>query len=167
MKYVSFLDVMCCGFAGTLLLFLIIASTEKDDAERVTPYLVIRCRETIDETSKFVGGELGIEYRRKGTATWIRVNSKNAPNAIGTATKIFHPRTIKSQHADSVFVCRQPREGVWEFRAYMADFPEIDGELADSVEITVDVFGAESAVSNKSTLEHPGMSTSIATVKLN
>ena len=136
---------MSCIFGAIFLLFLIIASTEDDNDEPITPYLIVRCREEIDlDNGRFVGGELGLEYRIRGRTEWTRVNGQDPSSnklGFGDGADWFLPKSVSGQHSDSVFVCREPKSGLWEFRAYLADFPAGTSGEEDSVEVILEVYG--------------------------
>jgi hypothetical protein len=168
-RFISYLDLMCCGFGGALLMFLIVASAN----ERLVPaqpMLVVRCRTSIasGEGPQSNGAELGIEYRRVGARDWTRVNGPPTDNdLVDMSAKgkekgekwSFQPPTAPGQPAESVAIFRYPQPGKWEFRAYLADFPSASNANTP-LAVEFEILGSAQAQSKPKVLLTPGTTTS-------
>lgn len=168
-RYVSFLDLMCCGFGGALLMFLIVVSTQSRQ-EPSQPMLLIRCRANLgDNSAARSGAELGLQYRRAGQTPWTRPNGPQDANGLVSGGKsrawYFFPKASDGSGADAVFICNHPRAGRWEVRAYVASTaaleslgnrPPVSGGPAPSdreaIPVVLEVLGAASAVRHEATL---------------
>lgn len=173
-RYLSHLDLMCCGFGGALLMFLIVA-TARDKVEPAEPMLVVRCHAKSEPGRPQSGAELGIEYRRLGAREWIRANGPPQPNddLVGTAPDgqpgarwMFLPRSAPNQPAEALLICRYPRTGRWEFRAYLADFPAVETEGEAKIPVVFQVLGAAAVQSPPALLATPGSSTASVVVEI-
>src|SRR4051794_22028570 len=109
-------------------MFLIVASA-RERIESSEPMMVVRCRTRSEGPSAgpAAGAELGIEYRRSGAKDWIRANGPPAdedlvvtsPDGAPGQKWAFLPATAPGQPAEALVICRYPRPGRWEFRAYL------------------------------------------------
>ena len=173
-RFLSYLDLMCCGFGGALLMFLIVASAQPRRAPS-NPMLVVRFRAQGEDGRRWElpGGELGIEYRRVGSRAWIRANGpsvaddlaeygpRDATAGDGEESRKWpvQPQSAPGQGAEAVLICRRPRSGNWEFRAYLADYPAED-DLAPAndspIPIVVEVLGAPQPSSGPGRVLTPG-----------
>lgn len=184
MRFLPYLDLMCCGFGGALLMFLIVASAQKR-VDPPQPMLVVRCRAVPNEAGHPPppGGELGIEYRRFGTERWIRANSRTEDDnlvALPTGTRpsdddalqpqkwAFLPRSAPGSPAEALLICRHPRMGKWEFRAYLADFPATETATYAHFPVRFEFLGISQTADSPSTmLLTPGTKTKSVTIEVN
>jgi hypothetical protein len=174
-RFISYLDLMCCGFGGALLMFLIVASArERIDASE--SMLVVRCWADGSEESSgpISGAEVGIEYRRAGTKDWIRANGLSSEDDLTGVSSdgrrgekwVFFPTSASGQPVEAVLICQFPRPGRWEFRAYMADFSAVEGPSDGSISVTMEFLGAAQNSSPSHLLLTPGMSTGIVSIDI-
>lgn len=117
-RFISYLDLMCCGFGGAVLLFLITASA---DPER-TPtndLIFVRCRH--EATSGNPRAEIAIQYLEPGSTEWKNPTpgKPTSPNVIPAFAAISQP----DGGSEAVLVLRAPRSGTWQFRAYLVNYP--------------------------------------------
>ena len=143
-RYLSYLDLMCCGFGGAVLMFLIVASS-RPEQRPTDQILVVRCRAEWDRAVTRVRGvgasggngtaangqsgdrtqppppraEVGVEYRRAGELVWRR----GTPDDGMAGSSIFVAPSGDGSGSETVLVWRQPTRGRWEFRPYLIDFP--------------------------------------------
>lgn len=136
-RYLSYLDLMCCGFGGAVLMFLIVASS-RPEQRPTDQILVVRCRTDWERaganTASGLGSaaagqegelarppraEVGIEYRRGGELVWQR----GKPGETTGNAWIFVAPSGDGSGSETVLVWRQPARGRWEFRPYLIDFP--------------------------------------------
>ncbi len=142
-RYLSYLDLMCCGFGGAVLMFLIVASS-RPEQRPTDQILVVRCRTDWDRAGTRMSGvgasggngiaangqrgnrtqpppraEVGVEYRRAGELVWRR--GKLGDGTAGSS--IFVAPSGDGSGSETVLVWRQPTRGRWEFRPYLIDFP--------------------------------------------
>jgi hypothetical protein len=70
-RFISYLDLMCCGFGGAMLMFLIVASAQTNPVSGL-PMLVIRAKAIHEgQLPPDHAIEFGIQYRKKGTPNGI------------------------------------------------------------------------------------------------
>lgn len=122
-RFISYLDLMCCGFGGAVLLFLITASA---DPER-TPtndLIFVRCRH--EATSSNPRAEIAIQYLEPGSDEWKNPapSKPTSPNVIPAFAAISQP----GGGSEAVLVLRSPRSGTWQFRAYLVNYPVLQKE---------------------------------------
>ena len=156
-------------------MFLIVASS-RGRTETSEPMLVVRCHTEMNGAGlpPLPGGELGIEYRRFGSKTWIRANGPPGEDDIisvaadgRTGEKwIFLPKSAPGQPAEALLICRYPRPGRWEFQAYLADFPSANTALDAPIAVTFEFLGAVQIRSAPNLLLSPGTSTTAVLVEL-
>ncbi|MCI0343879.1 MAG: hypothetical protein L0221_00355 [Chloroflexi bacterium] len=110
-SYLSFLDLICCGFGGALLLFLIGASATPRDADAPTGSMIlVRARHHDGEKA-----EVGIEFRRPGSRDWLR------PATANGAAEGFSATAEAGSGSEAFLVLFIPEPGRWEFRPYLID----------------------------------------------
>jgi hypothetical protein len=154
-RYLSYLDLMCCGFGGAVLMFLIVASS-RPEQRPTDQILVVRCRTDWERAGKGSGqselplarAEVGIEYRRAGDLAWRRGRQGEG---AGEAS-VFAAPSRDGSGTETVMVWRQPTRGRWEFRPYLVDFPTMnrrsvgqtapsDGREPTTVPVKLEVLG--------------------------
>jgi hypothetical protein len=118
-SFLAYLDLVCCAMGAGLLMFLIAVSAapvEKPTA-RESQLLAIRCHHLGKEGDKEGGPrlEVGIEFRRPGSSEWVR---SVGPDQLG-----FVAPTDPKSGAEACVILLAPREGIWEFRPYLVDYP--------------------------------------------
>jgi hypothetical protein len=172
-RFISYLDLMCCGFGGALLMFLIVASAN-ERLVSAQPMLVVRCRTSIpgDRGPAPQGAEIGLEYRQVGGREWIRVNGPpDSQELVDSSDKgtgdlwHFQPPTAPGQAAESVAIFRYPKPGKWEFRAYLADFPS-SANANTPLSVEIEVLGSPQVHSTPKVLLTPGTTTSPVLVSI-
>ena len=181
-RFMPYLDLMCCGFGGALLMFLIVASA-REQVSPSRPMLVVRVRAVPDVEGEPppAGAELGIEYRRAGERNWIRANEPVRENDLpgpasvdeGTADAdstfskwYFQPPTALGSPAEAVFICRYPQPGHWEFKAYLADYGTRETRADTSMEVAFEFLGTVQQQFSPSLLLTPGTTTAVVTVEI-
>lgn len=119
--YLSFLDLMCCSFGGALLLLLLVASasTQPPKQEKPNAMLVVRYAH-----EKGARPEVRIECRRPGRDAWERVDRMAAENPVDPSAFAFSAPATADGGGETFAVIYDPREGLWEFRAYLVGFPK-------------------------------------------
>ena len=122
-RYVVHLDLMCCGFAGAVLLFLIIAAARPPVP--VDRMLVVRCR-VVGNDPGAARAELGIEYRPPDSKGWERATT--ALRGGRDAEPFFFSAKAEGSGGNvAVLVWRTPRPGRYAFRPYLADTAALRG----------------------------------------
>lgn len=115
-RFLSYLDLMCCGFGGALLLFLLIAAATPPPVVS-NRMLVVRCLHRAG-----VRAETGIEYLAPGSRVWQRPSGKSDVQA-------FAARSAPESGAEAFLILFAPAEGEYEFRTYLVDFPARGGQV--------------------------------------
>lgn len=119
-RYLSYLDLMCCGFGGAVLMFLIVASARPEQYP-TDQLLVVRCRATEGSSTGPATrrAEVGLEFRVAGEPTWERLQPGDArPNRW-----TFVAPSRDGSGTETLSIWRRPPSGKWEFRPYLIDFP--------------------------------------------
>ncbi|MFO0906381.1 MAG: hypothetical protein U0939_25470 [Pirellulales bacterium] len=139
-RYLSYLDLMCCGFGGAVLMFLIVASA-RPEQHPTDQLLVVRCRalwesaptaasaDSSSSPSTLARAEAGLEYRRAGDVVWRRLS----PRQLAPDRWVFMAPSKAGSGTETILVWRHPPQGRWEFRPYLIDFPaarqrEVEGQ---------------------------------------
>lgn len=160
-NFVSYLDLMCCGYGGALLMFLIVASAQSH-REESSPMLVMRAKGMSPDAKPLQSIELGIQYRRRGEVSWTRANASITHESIcGAAGEawFFNSRPAGGNGSEAVFICNRPRAGQWEVRAYsvLTAAEESLGDTATTpsppLNVQVEVLGAERYTFKNSLME--------------
>jgi hypothetical protein len=144
--FVSLLDLMCCGFGGALLIFLIVLSADPTGA-RENPLLVVRCR----HIGTGPRAEVGLKYKGPTDAQWQRArlvpaskesagaNSTESNSPDNTLLFFFSATSAAGSGSETCLVLVRPVSGVWEFRPYLVDYPS--SATAEPVHVELEVFG--------------------------
>jgi len=114
-RFISFLDLMCCGFSGAVLLFLIVASARPQVGE-AGQLILIRCQHLSGPRA-----EVGIEFRPPGESRWYV--STEPPE--GADVVQFAAVSDPQSGAESFMLLSRPAAGRWEFRTFPVDFPHL------------------------------------------
>lgn len=118
-RYMSYLDLMCCGFGGAVLMFLIVASS-RPEQNPTDQLLVVRCRAmTSDGGTTPRRAEVGLEFRVAGELKWQRLGSDDSQPDRWT----FTAPSRNGSGSETISIWRHPPAGKWEFRPYLIDFP--------------------------------------------
>lgn len=118
-RYMSYLDLMCCGFGGAVLMFLIVASS-RPEQNPTDQLLVVRCRaKTSDGGAVTKRAEVGLEFRAVGELKWQRLGSDDQHPDRWT----FTAPSRNGSGSETISIWRHPVAGKWEFRPYLIDFP--------------------------------------------
>ena len=176
-RHLLFLDLMCCGFGGAVLMFLIVASA-KPESHPTDQLLVVRCREVLSGLGRSEHlarrrAEVGLEYRRVGEPSWQRLS----PRENSLERWAFIATSGHASGSETVAVWRQPPQGNWEFRPYLVDFPAANGRPGPvdqrspssvSLPVRLDAFARRIQVSGESAsrLRLPGETGAVLKVTL-
>jgi hypothetical protein len=122
-RFISYLDLMCCGFGGAMLMFFIVSSAQSSRNTGL-PMLVIRAK-VVNENGLTPDQaiEFGIQYRKRGDEKWIRANgTMNHESIAGDSGEawFFNSLATSNNGSEALFICNRPKSGVWEARAYSA-----------------------------------------------
>ena len=118
--YLSFLDLMCCSFGGALLLLLLVASASTQPPKQEKPNAMLLVRYAHEKGAR---PEVRIECRRPGRDTWERIDRVAAENPADPTAFAFSAPATPNSGGETFAVIYDPREGRWEFRAYLVGFP--------------------------------------------
>lgn len=126
-RYISYLDLVCCGFGGALLLFLIMVATSSRRGP-VNQMVVVRCY--------CEGGpkaEIGLLLKPPGSAQFLDPPRPGADPHI----RSFSARSAALGGGEAFIVLIDPKSGEWEFLAYQKDFSGQGGVAAGQVRYEV------------------------------
>lgn len=161
-RFISYLDLMCCGFGGAMLMFFIVASAQSSQKTGL-PMLVIRAKVVNDNgLTPDQAIEFGIQYRKRGDEKWIRANASMKHESIsgdGGEAWFFNSLASSNNGSEALFICNRPKSGVWEARAYSAT-TSTEEELSNSTQalgfkpvlVHVEVLGAVAVSEKRSTI---------------
>ncbi len=148
-RFISYLDLMCCGFGGAVLMFLVTAVA--DVVRTPTNDLIfIRCRHNLE--SKNPRAEIAIEYQVPGSEIWILPN-RNDP-IINNVFPAFSAVSQKGGGSESVLVIRSPKRGEWRFRALLVNYPNPakdepkEADISQPCSLQFEVKGANLEIEN-------------------
>jgi hypothetical protein len=161
-RFISYLDLMCCGFGGAMLMFLIVASAQTNRVSGL-PMLLIRAKVVNQQgLTPNQSIEFGIQYRRKGDLQWQRANQTTNHEMIaqdGSQAWFFTSSATARNSSESLFICNQPRPGTWEARVYSATISSEEALALGSqptyfspVEVLVEVLGSTALTQTRTTI---------------
>jgi hypothetical protein len=130
-RYISYLDLVCCGFGGALLLFLIAASASSISLHQgpLNEMVVVRSHK---------GGtkaEIGIEFERPSAKGFQQ------PGSAHPDVRSFSARSGNNSGGESFLVLMGPEAGLWRFRVWQKDFPA--GALLGDGRVELEVIGQD------------------------
>lgn len=175
-RFISYLDLMCYGFGGAMLMFLIVASAQTNPVSGL-PMLVIRAK-AINESQlpSSESIEFGIQYRKKGDAKWHRANGTMNHDSIaqdGSQAWFFTSRAVQNNSSEAVFICNQPRSGIWETRAYSAIISSENSPAGSAqptafkpLEVQLEVLGATVPTQSRSTISRSAQFTKLVEFRI-
>lgn len=131
-RYISYLDLVCCGFGGALLLFLIALSGSSVSSRRgpVNEMVIIRCAHKAGPKA-----EVGILFKRPDDEQFLE------PGSADPDVRSFSAYSGSDSGGEAFLVLPRPQAGVWQFRVWQKNFPA--GAEAGGGQVEFEVFGQD------------------------
>ena len=113
-RYISYLDLVCCGFGGALLLFLVAVSASSVSSRQgqVNEMVVVHCSHKSGPKA-----EVGIEFQRPSDERFQQ------PGSADSDIRSFAARSGPNSGGETFLVLKRPQSGLWRFRVWQKDFP--------------------------------------------
>jgi hypothetical protein len=130
---ISYLDLMCCGFGGALLLLLIVSVCQPQPSAGASGRLMI----VRAYTSGGPLPEIRMSCRRPHRSEWETVETLQTE--FGDRLFSFQAEPMPGSGGESVWAIQDPDEGSWEFRVNLITFAR--GSPATPVRIELSAQG--------------------------
>lgn len=118
-RFISYLDLMCCGFGGAVLMFLITAAADPPRTP-TNNLIMVRCHHELNSGNP--RAEIAIEYQLPRTDQWIRPSPREPMQ--NNVIPAFAAVSTVNGGSEAVLVLRSPQPGEWRFRAYLVNYPQ-------------------------------------------
>ena len=111
--YLSYLDLICCGFGSALLMFFIVISAAAGSRlEEANAALIVRCHYESGRQA-----EVGIEFQPPGSDRWQHDISGQTEWGV-----MFSASSEPNSGGDALLVLANPQPGLWLFRPYLVNY---------------------------------------------
>jgi hypothetical protein len=134
LSYLSYLDLICCGFGASLLMFLIVISADAGARpEEANATLIVRCRH---ESGRHAA--VGIEFQAPGSDEWRHDVNLHFGDGIA-----FSATSEPDSGGDALLILTNPQPGQWHFRPFLKDYSKSKSTMGE-LEVRLEILGQPS-----------------------